>query len=176
MKIEGFFRFIVLWIIVAFFLGCTSVGMKTHEAEEEDYGSSTPESESQPLSYLPLASEFKLKDVPIPEGFSLNRKESFIFQDAQLRVGRLIYEGREDYTELAHFFSLEMPKRGWKLRNKVEYEHITLNFEKQKEFCTIILGTMALRKSRAEIFFGPLRSTGPAEQKSFEQEIIEEME
>ena len=88
-----------------------------------------------------VASQLRFEDLPVPTGFSLNRKESFIFQNSQTRLGTLKYEGKADVAEVIEFYKRTMSYNGWKLINSIEFGTVVLNFKKQGEGCIITMET-----------------------------------
>jgi len=94
---------------------------------------------SEEATGLELAAVLKFSDIPIPQGFQLATKESFAFQNNDLRIALLKYTGRVPAAKTLSFFKDQMPFYNWQLINIVEYGSNVINFQRQDEVCTITI-------------------------------------
>ncbi|MBU2063143.1 MAG: hypothetical protein KKF93_01990 [Candidatus Omnitrophica bacterium] len=107
---------------------------------------------------LQLSYALRFDDVPVPTGFVLNRKDSFIFQNSQTRMGTLSYDGITDFELLVNFFKKQMEVNGWRLKSSVEFDEVILNFENKSEGCIVRLGKTGKNKARVIVNLSPLSS------------------
>ncbi len=103
---------------------------------------------------LPIASDFRIPDVPVPADFELVRGESFVFQNPAFDVGQVTYAGKEPVASVAQFYIDEMPRYGWKLLNVAEHDSVTLYFDKPDKTATVLLVPKG-RGTTVEIGFFP---------------------
>ena len=103
-----------------------------------------------------VASQLRFEDLPVPSGFVLNRKESFIFQNSQTRMGTLKYEGRADVASVIEFYKRTMEYNGWRLINSVEFGAVILNFKKGDEGCIISMEIKSLNRVSVFLNLSPL--------------------
>lgn len=116
---------IILLLSISFFIaGCGSLPFKKHAGEARDIT-------------LTTAGTLRFDDVPVPAGFKLLHKESFIFQNDYTRLGFIKYAGRAKDSDVVRFYKEKMPANGWQLINSIEYGKKILNFEKAQETCAI---------------------------------------
>ncbi len=118
--------------------GCLTMQPTNRRSTDEQYmsnlyGKKAREEASE------MSMNLKFEDIPIPAGFDLDYKESFVFSNGVSQVGILRYIGRADLTSLTTFFKSQMPMYNWEMIVIVEYKRVILNFEKETQTCTIIL-------------------------------------
>ncbi len=83
-------------------------------------------------------------DVPIPEGFERNERESNYTTAADSRRILEVYEGSAPPIKVRNFFLTNMPASGWKFESEsLEGSVYSLNFSKGREHC----GVKVARKS-----------------------------
>ncbi|MCX5715550.1 MAG: hypothetical protein NTV07_01555 [Candidatus Omnitrophica bacterium] len=88
---------------------------------------------------LNVSANLKFEDVPIPDGFSILRDQSFVFQNASLRVGMMRYAGRATAEQVMVFFKTQMAIYNWELQNVVEHVISEMYFSKADETCIIAI-------------------------------------
>ncbi|MFQ5896520.1 MAG: hypothetical protein ACE5JJ_12020 [Nitrospinota bacterium] len=98
--------------------------------------------------------DYRFADLPTPASLKLNSNDSFIFENASVRAGYLVYTGREGYRYVIRFFRENMPQHGWRLVSSFERGVTTLIYEKPGWSSQIIVrpGTLG---TRVEIQVGP---------------------
>ena len=84
-------------------------------------------------SVFPPAAGARFDDIPVPEGMEMNHDRSFVFESEQLQIAYLIYEGRLTPEETAQFFADALPRAGWDLLDVLQYDDITLRFNKPEK-------------------------------------------
>ncbi len=123
MKKIGSFFVLIAGLTIS---GCATDSYQTRS--DSDYYNSTQ---------LEQASVQRFEDLPVPAGFTLYRKESFIFQNNRTRMGTMTYTGRADITAIIEFYKKQMPINGWSLLTTVEFDKVVMSFEKDSEACII---------------------------------------
>ena len=121
-KMGLFFSLIVVFIIS----GCAT---DSHQIRSD--------SNYYDSAQLGLASEQRFEDIPVPAGFILYRKESFIFQNNRMRMGTMIYTGSADFMAIIEFYKKQMPINSWRLLTTVEFDKVVMSFENDSESCII---------------------------------------
>ena len=104
---------------------------------------------------IPLAPAFRIADIPIPAGFSYDRDHSYVYQDSEVEVGKVLYSGKEPIGEVAQFYSDEMPRYNWTLLNMIEEGNIAMQFEKEGKACRVLLTPKAGGRTLIKIHFNP---------------------
>ncbi|MBN1913167.1 MAG: hypothetical protein JW788_02080 [Candidatus Omnitrophica bacterium] len=111
----------------------------------------------------------KFSDVPVPAGFKLLSKESYVFESSGIRAGVLSYRGKADVDRVVNFYKEQMGMFNWNLINIVEYDQHLLNFDRENETCVINL-TSKGKAVNMVISLGP-KSQGPVK-KAKEKEPV----
>lgn len=107
---------------------------------------------------LGVSTVLRFEDVPIPAGFNIVREQSFIYQDASIRVGLLRYSGWAKPNQIVAFLKSQMPLYNWNLINVVEFGDTHMSFVKSDESCTITIEALAA-KSLMNIVISPKSGT-----------------
>lgn len=107
---------------------------------------------------LGVSATLRFEDVPIPSGFNNIRDQSFVFQDASMRVGLLRYFGRANADQVIAFFRSQMALYNWDLQNIIEHGISTMNFIKSDETCVITIEPMAT-KTVLSVVISPKKGT-----------------
>ena len=140
--------------------GCATIGGGEQLSEDEVI--------LEPLEtemLLPTAESLRFDDIPVPAALVLDRKSSFAFENDQMRVAFLVYEGRAELAEVVQFFLNKLPGDGWQLGNVFEHDQTTLMFTEttrgEQLAVTVTPGmrdvTVGIRLTPA----GPNRMAGP---------------
>ena len=80
---------------------------------------------------LPLSTDQRFKDVPLPVGVKEDLERSYVYESSTLQIGRMVYTSRETINALAQFFIRECPTADWTLQHVVEADGADLEFRKQ---------------------------------------------
>ena len=97
-------------------------------APATDLAPPTPAPASEPVAApvepegLTVAASQRFSDVPIPADVTEVPERSYVFQSANLRIGRMVYSSRKDVGSLANFYITECPAGGWKRNSQKEAE------------------------------------------------------
>ncbi|HQE74798.1 MAG TPA: hypothetical protein PKZ25_10660 [Candidatus Hydrogenedentes bacterium] len=83
-----------------------------------------------PSDGLPMATQQRFSDVPLPEKLKEDSERTFVYEAPGLQIGRTVYTIRAKPAELAQFYVRECPTAGWKLDSIVQADVITINFTK----------------------------------------------
>ncbi|MBI4845443.1 MAG: hypothetical protein HY810_03090 [Candidatus Omnitrophica bacterium] len=123
------FDSILFWVLILFVCnGCAGGSMRN---DSDTYYRTDQQ--------LEISTQLRFEDLPVPSGFILNRKSSFIFENNNTRMGTLNYSGKADIGILIEFYKKNMVVNGWKLINSVEFGRVILNFENNKESCLLTI-------------------------------------
>ena len=111
---------VVLLVCVGLWLGC--------------------QTEQVPEAPLRPGKEARLSDVSIPDGFSADTQNSWLYADEGTRLAHLSYTGRPAVEPTVRFFLDQMPMQNWKLSHQREdFGLSSMVFTKGAEVCTITL-------------------------------------
>lgn len=69
---------------------------------------------------LPLSTDQRFKDVPLPADVNEDLERSYVFESADLQIGRMVYTSRATINELANFFIKECPAAEWRLESALQ--------------------------------------------------------
>lgn len=103
-------------------LGCSTLNWGKTSAPEDDIAV-----ESITVEGGMLAVEGRF-GIPIPSGLVFDRNSSFTFENDDVRVGKLVYNGKGNVAEIAQFFLEEMPGDGWIPGNIIEHNEVRVRF------------------------------------------------
>jgi hypothetical protein len=87
----------------------------------------------------PRASYYDFDDIRIPSEMKINKKDSFVYTSARLKVGVLTFSGRVDPDSLAEFFQNIMPQDKWQPLSTLKYRGTMLVFLKGDRACVITI-------------------------------------
>lgn len=93
-------------------------------------------------------------DIPIPSELELRSGDSYVFQAGAIKTGILVLRGRVDITSLINFFTLAMPREGWKPKGQFRYRRSALIYEKPEKTCVILLNEGTIY-TYVEIYVAP---------------------
>jgi len=138
--------FLVCCLIAGLCAGCAT-----------GYSSDRSDSSGASGGYGPeIAGNLRFDDLPVPSGFGLNRKESFIFQNDRTRLGTMTYVGGASLDDIIYFYKHNMEINGWHMINSVEYGRIILNFEKDSEGCIVTVEKKGMGKAVITLNISPV--------------------
>jgi hypothetical protein len=139
------------------FLGCQSQNMpsmpwqrsqNTHPPVEllDDTPTGTPAPPVQ--EGLGLSPTQRFKDVPLPDGVRADNDRSYIYEDATLEIGRMVYTSRSSVNELAQFYIQQCPAAGWTLDRVLQAEGAHLHFSKPGKRLEVIIRSLGVGRSQ----------------------------
>ncbi len=111
-----FLSFIVC-LLATIFMGCSTIS----------------DSRLEPQAIL------KFSDLPIPVGLKPLPQISYSFENTDVRVAVLKYQGKTNIDQVINFYKEQMPMYNWNLINIIEYGQRLLNFERENETCIITM-------------------------------------
>lgn len=97
---------------------------------------------------LPLATDQRFKDVPLPVGIKEDLERSYVYESAALQIGRMVYTSRESINALAQFFIRECPTADWTLQHVVQADGADLEFRKPAKRLDISIRDQGPTKGR----------------------------
>lgn len=97
---------------------------------------------------LPLATEQRFADIPLPAGAKEDLEKSFVFESSTLQIGRMVYDTKASVTELSSFYIRECPTAGWTLRSVTQAGGADLAFTKPGKKLTVIIRDLGITKGR----------------------------
>lgn len=97
---------------------------------------------------LRLSAEQRFSDIPLPHGLKAAPERTFVYETADLAVGRTVYKSKSSVNELAQFYIDECPAADWELERLIEAEDVTLLFRKPGKQLTVMIRDLGLVRSR----------------------------
>lgn len=83
---------------------------------------------------LYVSREPVVRDIPVPEGFTMDVNRSYYNTSAGQRSGLLTYTGKAEAVDLLGFFRDNMPVSGWTLKKESsDFGSYILHFQKAAE-------------------------------------------
>jgi hypothetical protein len=79
---------------------------------------------------LQVSPDQRFPDIPLPIGVHEEPKATYVFQNATLAVGRMVYTSKASMNELAQFYMKECPREDWTQKNLTQTSIVVLTFEK----------------------------------------------
>jgi len=140
--------------------GCVTTGGSGQTADDEI--AVAPVSTE---TILALADSSRFDDIPVPATMVYDREKSFAFENDEMRVAYLVYEGRAELAEVVQFLLTNLAGDGWQLGNVFEHDETTLAFtEKSRKEQLTVSVVQAGRNVIMRITLtpaGPSRIAGP---------------
>lgn len=94
-------------------------------------------------------------DIPVPATHKIDLERTTIFTSNNQSLGKIVMEGTGDVASLYHFFSTEMPAKGWSLVNGFQSGTSSLYYAKPGRFTAVIMEQAGRRTSRVTLNVGP---------------------
>ena len=125
-------RFVSLTLLLAAgFAGCQSLPWREEPAEplpeiepfEETLGVEAPAALGRGLR---LSTEQRFTDVPLPVGVKEDLDRTFVYESADLQIGRMVYTSKASVNALAQFYLDEAPVADWERASLIEAEVIEM--------------------------------------------------
>ena len=99
-------------------------------------------------SGLQLSSETRFKDIPLPVNVKEDLERTYVFESANLQLGRMVYTTRADINDLSNFYLRECPAAEWKLQNVLQAEGVSLLFTKPGKHLQINVQNLGVGQGR----------------------------
>lgn len=87
---------------------------------------------------LRLAPSLRFKDIPVPANSEVDAR-TYIYESANLRIGRMVYKSKAHVNELATFFAKECPAAGWSPATAIQGGGAELVYQKGGELLKIVV-------------------------------------
>ena len=97
---------------------------------------------------LPLASQSRFPDVPLPIGLTEDKERTYVFESADIQLGRLVYKSRDSMNELAQFYLDEAQASGWKRDNIQQAGNYDIYFSKPGRRLTVSIRDLGMGRGR----------------------------
>lgn len=143
----------VLALTIAFTLtGCNGNPFKQSGSPpliEEEPGYS--ESEAPPGSgseNVPLASYQRFPDVPLPHDAEEDLERTFVYENDDLQIGRMVYTSKSSCNELAQFYIEECPTADWELVSVTQADGYELLFKKPGKQLQVSINKLGIGRGR----------------------------
>lgn len=94
-------------------------------------------------------------DIPVPATHKIDLERTTIFTSNNQSLGKIVMEGSGDVSSLYHFFSNEMPAKGWSLVNGFQSSTSSLYYAKPGKFVAVIMERVGRSGSRVTLNVGP---------------------
>lgn len=88
----------------------------------------------------------RFSDVPLPGGVKMDLERTFVYEDASLQIGRMVYSSRSSINRLAQFFIDECVSSGWKLDTVLQADGAELLFLKPGKRLRIAIRNGGMRR------------------------------
>ncbi|MFH2138604.1 MAG: hypothetical protein ABII88_08855 [Candidatus Omnitrophota bacterium] len=139
-------------------------------------GGNSSKADNYPESIVEMSTELRFDDLPVPAGFILVRKDSFVFQNSQTRMGTLNYNGKADISALINFYKRTMIFNGWDMINSVEFGTVIMNFEKGNESCIVAFQRKGMNNINVVMSLAPMSSGSipPGRESYIKKETVED--
>jgi len=90
----------------------------------------------------------RFEDIPLPTGVREDIERTYVYQDANLKIGRMVYTAREAIQDLGQFFLTQMPEHGWKLDSLQQSEGVSILFTKPDKRLDISITSQGVGRSQ----------------------------
>lgn len=90
----------------------------------------------QPLQTSP---ELRIRDLPVPAGFTYKADRSVILEYGPTLAATLLYEGSSPIGDVISFYRREMEKFEWTTKAVFEREEVKMIFTKEGRYCAVTL-------------------------------------
>lgn len=97
---------------------------------------------------LAISPSQRFADVPLPIGAKEDADKTFVYEDRNLQIGRMVYTTRSTVNELAQFYINEASAGEWKLVSNIQAGGQELQFVKPGKRLTVIVRDLGVSKGR----------------------------
>lgn len=94
----------------------------------EAYSNEGGEAPVVPDVGLPMSTEQRFSDVPVPAGVKEDLERSYVYESATLQIGRMVYTIRATVNQLTQFYIDECAALDWKLESVLQADGAELSF------------------------------------------------
>ncbi len=122
----------------------TDVEMLDDTSGKSGNGNVAPASAS-----LPLATEQRFTDIPLPANLREDLNRTYVYQAPDLEIGRMVYTSKEQVQDLAQFFIQEYPMADWTLKSSTQAENaVFLTFTKPGKRLDVTINSGGMTRSQ----------------------------
>jgi hypothetical protein len=116
----------------------------------ENGGTAPPSATSAPPPEpgLALSASQRFADVPLPQKVTEDFEKTFVYEDANTQIGRMVYTTKSSVNELAQFYIRECPTADWKLQNLIQADGADLLFLKANKRLKVTIRDLGITKGR----------------------------
>lgn len=97
---------------------------------------------------LPLSPTPRFKDVPVPVDARQDMERTYVYETADLQIGRLVYTSKSKLSEIAQFYLEECPSFGWELQRVVQADGFHAFFNKTDKDLAISVSELGMGRGR----------------------------
>lgn len=116
--------------------------------EDSDTVPPSAASAPPPEPGLALSASQRFSDVPLPQGVTEDFEKTFVYEDANIQIGRMVYTTKASVNELAQFYIRECPTADWKLQNVIQADGADLLFLKADKRLVVTIRDLGITKGR----------------------------
>ena len=143
----------LLMVLVLLLPACRSMPWRKKASEappaleslDEEVGYEAP---ILPEPGLPLSTEQRFPDIPLPADVKEDREPTFIVETATLQVGRMVYTSKATVNELAQFYIKECPAADWTLDRVIQADSTELVFTEPGKRLTVLVRDLGVARGR----------------------------
>ncbi len=95
---------------------------------------------------LAIAMQLRFDDVPVPADARQDIERTYVFESADLQIGRMVFTSKASTNELAQFYLKECPAADWTLESVIQADGAELLFKKPGKRLTV-----SIRSQRASL-------------------------
>ena len=143
--------FMARWVSVLIVVAIAGAGCQTNPFQQRSGPpADLDNSYDPPPQGLAMSPEQRFSDIPLPVGLREDYDRSFVYEEAGLAVGRMVYKtNRASMGELAQFFIEECPAADWRLEKLIESARgKELLFQKPNKRLVIEISNLGLVQGR----------------------------
>ncbi len=116
---------------------------------EEESGYAEGETPPAPASdTVALAPYQRFPDVPLPHDAEEDLERTFVYENDDLQIGRMVYTSKSSRNELARFYIEECPTADWKLVSVTQADGYELLFKKPGKQLQVSIEKLGIGRGR----------------------------
>jgi hypothetical protein len=90
-------------------------------------------------SGLNMSAEVNFSDIPVPQGFTFLREESYAYKDGGIRIALLRYKGSETINQTSVFYQSLMSQHQWTEIKLIDYKKTIQQYAKGSEMSIVTI-------------------------------------
>ena len=108
----------------------------------------TPPAPAPASDTVPLAPYQRFPDVPLPHDAEEDLERTFVYENDQLQIGRMVYTSKSSCNELARFYIEECPTADWELVSVTQADGYELLFKKPGKQLQVSIEKLGIGRGR----------------------------